>query len=140
MEGFSASSIEEDSGAFSAAPNNGYVLIEALDKYGAEALSEVTVGSPDGGSPWATDGGTSLCPTDGGASDAGSNDAGGAVQDAPADGTVHDGGTTTAGSGGGCNCEAAGGAAGSSGAALAALGGLMVVVARRRRGRVSRGA
>jgi MYXO-CTERM domain-containing protein len=140
MEGFSASSIEEDSGAFSAAPNNGYVLIEALDKYGAEALSEVTVGSPDGGSPWATDGGTSLCPPDGGASDAGSNDAGGAVQDAPADGTVHDGGTTTAGSGGGCNCEAAGGAAGSSGAALAALGGLMVVVARRRRGRVSRGA
>jgi hypothetical protein len=135
MEGFSSSSIEEDSGAFSAAPGTGYVLIEALDKYGAEALAEVTVGSPDAAAPWATDGGASLCPVDGGAPDAGSNDAG-AVQDAAADGTVQDGGKGTADAGGGgCNCEAAGGAAGSSGAALAALGGLMIGVARRRRGR-----
>jgi hypothetical protein len=136
MEGFSSSSIEEDSGAFSAAPSTGYVLIQALDKYGAEARSQVTVGSATGTPPWATDGGTSLCPVDGGAADAGPNDAG-AVQDAAADGTVRDGGTTTADSGGGCNCEAAGGGAGPSGAALAALGGLMIGMAHRRRGRLS---
>jgi hypothetical protein len=139
MDGFSSSSIEEDSGAFSAAPNPGYVLVEALDKYGAEALSQVTVGSATGTPPWATDGGMNLCPVDGGATDAGPNDAG-AVQDAVADGTVHDGGMTTGDSGGGCNCEAVGGAAGSSGAALVALGGLMIGVARRRRGSLSRGA
>ena len=101
--------------------------------------SQVTVGSATGTPPWATDGGMNLCPVDGGATDAGPNDAG-AVQDAVADGTVHDGGMTTGDSGGGCNCEAVGGAAGSSGAALVALGGLMIGVARRRRGSLSRGA
>ena len=136
MDGFSASSIEEDSGAFSAAPNSGYVLIEALDKYGAEALSEVTVGSPDAAAPWTTDGGASLCAADGGAADAGSHNDAGAVQDAAADGTVGDGGTSkTDAGGGGCNCEAAGGAAGPSGAGLAALGALMLGLVRRRRGR-----
>lgn len=149
MNGFSSSSIDESSGAFSAAPNAGYVLVQALDKYGAEALGEVTVGSPTGAPPWATDGGASLCQLDAGAADAGSHDSG-ATQDAAADATVRDGGTTTADSGvapdasdegspssGGCNCETTGGIAGPSGAALAALGGLMIAVGRRRRGRRS---
>ena len=144
MNGFSSSSIDESSGAFSAAPNAGYVLIEALDKYGAEALAEVTVGSPTGTPPWATpDGGASLCQVDAGADDAGSNDAG-AAPDA-ADASVLDGGTVDSGhsaegssSGGGCNCDAAGGVAGSGATALAALGGLMIGAARRRRGRMPR--
>jgi MYXO-CTERM domain-containing protein len=133
MNGFSASSIDESSGAFSAAPNSGYVLIQALDKFGAEALAEVTVGSPTSTAPWANDGGASLCAVDGGPNDAGVQDA------APA--TTLDATTSVdsgapkevSAGGGGCNCEAAGGIAGPSGAGLAALGGLMLVAARRRR-------
>ena len=133
MSGFSASSVDESSGAFSAAPNPGYVLIQALDKFGAEAFAEVTVGTPTGTPPWATDGGASLCAVDGGTTDAG-------VQDAAPTTTLD--ATTSADSGaskdvaaggGGCNCEAAGGVAGPSGAGLAALGGLMLVATRRRR-------
>jgi hypothetical protein len=141
MNGITSSSIDESSGAFSAAPNAGYVLIEALDKYGAEALAEVTVGSPTGTPPWATpDGGASQCPVDAGAGDAGSNDASAAPDASVLDsGKTADSGGPAEGSssGGGCSCEAAGGVAGSSSAALAALGGLMIGVARRRRGRTS---
>jgi hypothetical protein len=122
--GFSASSIDESSGAFSAAPNPGYVLIEALDKYGAEALAQVTVGSPTGTPPWAGDGGASLCAVDGGTNDAAAEDAApAAVLDATTSADSGAASTVSAG-GGGCDCHAAGGVGGSSGAGLAALAAL----------------
>lgn len=139
--GFSSSTIDESSGAFTAGPKAGYVLLQVLDKYGAEAFAQVTVGSPTATPPWAPpDGGTNLCATlDAGASDAG-----------VADATVPEGGGATADSGasepgssaskGGCSCDAVGEGAGPSGAALAALAGLVVGVTRRRRRRPSRGA
>ena len=141
--GFSSSSIDESAGAFTAGANPGYVVVQALDEHGAEALSHITVGSPTAPPPWAGDAGVSDCWPDAGAPDAG------------ADATAMDSGTApTADSGepqtdastpggpggskGGCSCELVTGTSPASNAsgALGGLGlGLAALLRLRRRSR-----
>jgi hypothetical protein len=141
--GFTASSIDESSGAFTAGGNPGYVVIQALDKYGAEAVAHVTVGSPTATPPWAGDAGVSHCVPDAGVAEAGTPDAG-------ADATAEDSGSPSFDSGAesdagtpghsagssGCSCEAGAGAATSSALASGGLAALGIGLgARRRRSR-----
>jgi hypothetical protein len=44
--------IDADSGSFVSGPKDGYVVVAAIDRFGAEALSEVTVGAPTLAPPW----------------------------------------------------------------------------------------
>ena len=127
------SRIDEMTGAFTAGPLAGAVVVQALDSEGAEALGSVTVESTAG------DGGT---PRDAGASDSGAD--AGAGKDG---GTLDSGAGTTrpdAGSDGGsassppsasgCSCDAAGRSRSSTGAFAGLALGLFALV-RRSRGR-----
>ena len=143
--GFTSSSIDESSGAFTAGGNPGYVVIQALDKYGAESVARITVGSPTTSAPWDGDAGVSHCVPEAGAPEAG-------VADAAADATAtQDSGTSQldsavaeqdagkgspGGSGGGCSCKLAAAEASPASLPFAAFAGLAIGLgARRRRSR-----
>lgn len=91
------SNIDAATGAFTAGTGApGWVLVQVVDANGAEALAEVTVGSPTGTPPWAGDSGilVGTCPTvtDAGTDSGNTTDAGtdsGTILDAG-----HDSGTT----------------------------------------------
>jgi hypothetical protein len=68
------SSIDPTTGAFTAGPEPGYVIVEATDSGAARAIGFVTVGSPGSAPIWGTQMPTS-CPS----GDAGAEDAGGAA-------------------------------------------------------------
>jgi hypothetical protein len=141
--GFTASSIDESTGAFTAGGNPGYVVIQALDKYGAEAVSQITVGSPTGGPPWEGDAGVTHCVPEAGAPEAGAPDAGAdatTFQDSGApqvdSGAAEEDTGTSGGSGhsnGGCSCKLAACAPPSSTLPFAVFAGLVVGLAVRRR-------
>ena len=143
--GFGAAGIDETTGVLQVGPKAGYVEIEAIDKYGAEARAEITVGAPTVPPPWSADGGVYI---DGGvppAVDAGKpRDAGaeaGERKDAGKDaGRIalqlpDAGGGEPASGGGGCSCEVvrgrgeSGGVGGGVGVVMVGLG----MVGRRRR-------
>ena len=67
--------VDPTSGSLMTGPTPGYVVVEAIDRYGAEALAQVTVGSATGTPPWEMDAGPFI---DGGVPPAlpGSSDAG----------------------------------------------------------------
>jgi len=92
--GNSCSTLDEATGAFKAGTGSvGYVLVAALDAYGAESFADVKVGAATGAPPW-LDGGMSTCPPpDAGAADAaGSTSDAGHASDA---GTASDAGSTS---------------------------------------------
>ena len=69
------SAIDSATGAFTAGPAAGYVVVAGLDSLGAEGLAEVTVGSPALGPPWGDAGFTpGACDVDAGPPDAGAGD------------------------------------------------------------------
>ena len=97
--GNNCSTLDEATGAFKAGTGSvGYVLVAALDAYGAESFADVKVGAATGAPPW-LDGGVSTCPPPdagaayaGSASDAGHTSDAGAASDAGS--TSTDAGTT----------------------------------------------
>jgi MYXO-CTERM domain-containing protein len=112
------SQIDEQSGAFKGGPIAGYVIVQAIDTDGADALAYVTVGTPGFPPPWdpdasVPDAGVDAPPAD----DAGdaSTDAASATDGAPRDASPadasHDGPSPDAGkssppgSSDGCGCE-----------------------------------
>ncbi len=141
--GFTSSSIDEGSGAFTAGGNPGYVVIHALDKYGAESVARITVGSPTTSAPWDGDAGVSHCVPEAGAPEAG-------LVDAAADATQDSGSSQLdsavaeqdagrggpGGSGGGCSCKLAAAEASPASQPFAAFAALAIGLgARRRRSR-----
>ena len=75
--------IDGATGAFTAGPEPGYVVVAAYDSFGAIAVSWVTVGTPGGTPPWGALTPTSCPSGDGGETeDAESSDDAGATQDA----------------------------------------------------------
>jgi MYXO-CTERM domain-containing protein len=75
--------IDGATGAFTAGPEPGYVVVAAYDSFGAIAVSWVTVGTPAGAPPWGTLAPTSCPAGDGGETeDAQSLDDAGATEDA----------------------------------------------------------
>ena len=133
------SSIGESDGGFVAGPKAGYVEISALDRYGAEALAQITVGEPKALAPWVhPDAGV-----DSGALPAAPRDAGHdapahatpPVRDATADRPLPDDLPDTV-AGSGCTCDVGKGQGPRGQASLGALAGLVFgvvgILARRR--------
>ena len=130
------SQIDETTGAFTAGPLAGAVVVQALDSEGAEALGSVTVESTagDGGVP--RDAGPSDSGDDAGAGKDGGmvdSDAGTARPDAGPEG----GSSSSSPGAGGCSCDAAGRSRPSKGAFAGVALGVFALM-RRGRGRRSR--
>ena len=89
-------------GYLAVGPQPGYVIVRALDTNGAEALAQVTVGSPSFPPPWATDGGADASgPMDSGVADS-------AAQDSGSEPGPSDASSSSSRSSGGCGCVSAG--------------------------------
>jgi hypothetical protein len=149
---FGASFIDETAGIFVAGPMAGYVEVVALDSFGAEAISEITVGAPTLAPPWEADAGVDSGTPDSGIRDAGQGvanvhdgglpvvDAGRAVRDAAVAHATHDdasdAGDAMEPASSGCSCELAKGRTPAGSAPFGAIGtlvfGLTVAVRRRR--------
>lgn len=148
---YNGSTIDEVDGGFVAGPMSGYVEVTALDKFGAEAIAEVTVGGPTTPAPWDPDAGIDagmdsgvhhVTTTPDAGSDATTQDAaketGSIVEDAgaPEDAVAHashDAGKASSSSGG---CSVANAPGSTGGTPLGALGGLVFglgLASRRRR-------
>jgi hypothetical protein len=141
---YESSSIGEGDGGFVAGPTAGYVEIQALDSFGAEAVAEVTVGAPSAPPPWA-DAGVDSGVRDAGIHDTGAHEAGHVARDASIADAGHphdalsDHGTDAEdvpeAGGAGCTCELAKGRSGSGDSSRLAFVGVacgLILVARRR--------